>query len=196
MTRSAALQEETSPTGVTGTEVLVEWLARCVRDGNTQVTAPLRRSGRGRPPQSVPGMPGDVPPEIAIRVARMFVRYHQAGDFRFSLRLTGYGDIGQALRRLSRADPPGRPWEEAAERAMRSLLTPRRRLPWRELEHALDTMNRARLIPPSWTLLIDDLTEWHMRGDVQPRTTRERWAWSFFNVPTAGSTGRGRNSAE
>ncbi|MFD6465220.1 type I-E CRISPR-associated protein Cse2/CasB [Streptomyces goshikiensis] len=177
--------EETSPAQASAAQVLITWLALSVRDRRTNVTAPLRRSGRARPPQALPGMPTGVTPEIAIRVARMFVRYHLPGDFRYSLRSTGYGDIGQALRRLSRCDPPEHPWQEAANRSMESLLHPRHQLPLRELEHALDTMHRARLAPPSWPLLIDDLTNWNVRSDSYPRNPRERWGWSFYDGPSA-----------
>ncbi|MFK0047934.1 type I-E CRISPR-associated protein Cse2/CasB [Streptomyces sp. NPDC090741] len=134
-------------------------------------------------------MPTGVPPEIAIRVARMFARYHLPGDFLHSLRLTGQGDIGQALRRLSRTDPPGHPWRETASRSMENLLRPRHQLPLRELEHALDTMHRARLTPPSWPLLIDDLTNWNVRSDSHPRSPRERWGWSFYGSPSAPTPG-------
>ncbi|MFE6272225.1 type I-E CRISPR-associated protein Cse2/CasB [Streptomyces goshikiensis] len=180
MTQPADTEQSGAPTAGPAAQALVTWLAMCVRNNRTEVTAPLRRTGRGRPPQAVPGLPDGVPPEIAIRVARMFVRYHLAADFRYSLRMTGQGDVGQALRRLAKADPPQHPWNLAADRAMDSLLRPRLQLPFRELEHACDTMLRARLTPPSWPLLIEDLTNWHERSDSRPRDARERWGWSYY----------------
>ncbi|MFE3558351.1 type I-E CRISPR-associated protein Cse2/CasB [Streptomyces sp. NPDC059193] len=183
-------EQYTPEPAATRARALVDWLAQSVRHRRTDVTGPLRRSRPDRPPVAVPGMPQGVDPEIAIQVARLFVRYHRSSDFSQSLNATGTGDLGQALRRLSLADPPAQPWNKAAEVAMASLLRRRMRLPWRELERALDTMQRARLTPPSWALLISDLESWHVRERSHPRDTLERWASSFYTGHTTSSARR------
>lgn len=115
-------------------------------------------------------------------VAFLFARYHQGA----SEPRPGYGDLGDALRRIGSALERG-PGNQGVARLMDRIIAPRE-IPWRHLQLAIERARADGVAAPSWAQLADDLTHWNERG----RPVQYRWARNFYTPTYRPTTGAAR----
>lgn len=141
-----------------------------------RITPPKRGSQSARRPVSQAALRAAAfAPEEELRVvyqqvAFLFARFHMGASRPHS----GFGDMGQAVRRIGTSSGRG-PKNTGAVRLL-DRLTTSREVPWRFLQHAIERSRAGETAPPSWAQLVIDLSDWRSRT----RDVPESWARSFY----------------
>lgn len=165
-----------------GPRALAHWLAGLVRRRDQNLLGQLQRPKQ--PPRlEAWTLAGSYAPTDGARdayelTAHLFARYHAALPWQHPTRLYGSGDLGRALRRIG--TPAGRgPADPGCRRLFERLCT-RGPLPRTHLEHTVDRLRALDRLPPSWSLLAEDLAAFHTPDD----RVQHAWARSFY-TPTS-----------
>lgn len=141
-----------------------------------RITFPHRSSQSARRPVTQAALRAAAfAPEEELRViyqqiAFLFARFHVGA----SRPHPGFGDVGQAVRRIGTNS--GRGPKNAGAVRLLDRLTTSRDVPWRFLQHAIERSRAGETAPPSWVQLAIDLTDWQSRT----RDVPESWARSFY----------------
>ncbi len=169
-----APQPAVSATATTPAQQLTGWLCGLVASRQYGMLADLRRYRPDKPTEAHHLAAGYAPSEdleeIYMFVAFLFAKFH-AGS---STPSPGYGDFGEAMRRIGSGLTKGR--EDPGARRLFARISNSGRIPWRHLMHGIDRARSCRTTPPAWSQLADDLTRWSNRG----RPTVRTWGRSFY----------------
>ncbi|MFF5393158.1 type I-E CRISPR-associated protein Cse2/CasB [Streptomyces sp. NPDC013012] len=159
---------------------LASWLVSLVHNHDYASLAELRRPRVQRAPhfRALWYSPTEAQREIYGQVAFLFAVYHQGR----SRPAFGHGSLGEAARRIGSGAGRG-PDDPGAARLVDRIVSSRR-IPWRHLQHAVTRLRACDQQPPSWALLVDDLTRWH------DRKARVPYQWGVaFHMPAARTSG-------
>ncbi|MQY05398.1 type I-E CRISPR-associated protein Cse2/CasB [Actinomadura macrotermitis] len=152
---------------------LTTWLTTLVRNREYGTLAELRRARGGTNAHIRAGWyGGDEHRDLFERIAFLFAIYHQGS----STPSYGTGSLGAAARRIG--DGTGRGPDNPGARRLLARIASSRRIPWRQLQHAITRLRSCEQAPPSWTELAEDLISWH------DRKARVAYRWSVeFHLP-------------
>ncbi|MEU8433805.1 type I-E CRISPR-associated protein Cse2/CasB [Streptomyces sp. NPDC029216] len=174
--------EGSNPDNSVGSAALTFWLASLVRNRDYASLAELRRPHAQREPhfRALWFSPTEAQREVYRQVAFLFAVYHQGrGKPAF-----GHGNLGEAARRIG--DGAGRGPKDAGATRLVDRIVSSRRIPWRHLHHTIARLRACDQHPPSWTRLVDDLSQWH---DRKARVPYE-WGVSFHMPPVRAAAAR------
>jgi CRISPR system Cascade subunit CasA len=160
-------------------EQLVAWLTTLVRNREYGELAQLRRTGLDTTAHIRAGWFDDERREVFGEVAFLFAVYHRG----MSQPSYGYGSLGAAARRIGGGAGRG-PDDPGAARLVDRIVASRR-IPWRHLQHTVTRLRACEQPPPSWTKLVEDLSNWH------DRKSRIAYGWAVdFHEPPAKSAAK------
>ncbi|AHH16504.1 CRISPR-associated protein [Nocardia nova SH22a] len=152
---------------------LTRWLGGLVRRHDLGALADLRRPKTALTQSHFLAMsyaPSASDDEVYRLVAFLFARYHAGA----SLPSYGRGNLGTALRKVGSGAVRG-PEDPGADRLM-ARISASRAIPERHLQHAIERMRAGDTAPPSWSMLVDDLSRWTDHG----RPAAFEWTRDFY----------------